>query len=435
MKPLKSALVDGDPLPGSRVNGQLTDSGREFMESVGKLYRNWLVEDEGFVSSYFDPGEWNIRSTGAERTIESGQYLMKGVYPGDDDKDRKICSGENNDKNCDAIIPILSYNLTNDPYLDPWDDCVTIQDKWEEILASLPFCESEEILFGKTCSYEVEEEIYNSFQRIATKLGLGYLDFTNLEYAFDPLITQYTLNQTYPANITEEEYNLVIDRYEYATKHRFLDDETVTELLASGLIHYIITDLEEANNAFVNGKDDYQQVSYYSAHDNTIMGFLASLGFFEGIPDFGARLEIVARMLDEPISNDPTLYINVSLYEGLEESGRKEILLNGRGCSDENNKRSAEGKSYCKIDSFISDIMSVSIPMDSLTEYNKMCSNAVSSWWLDHLEYNANLDKTTMDWQEIAIMVSGIVLALAAIITGLLLFCEPLISKIRRTRK
>ncbi|KAI5171756.1 lysophosphatidic acid phosphatase type 6 [Nematocida sp. LUAm3] len=69
---------------GHRFNcapGQLTDKGRETLSSLGAWMRRKYIEKEGFISSVFKKEEFNLRSTNFQRTLESLQSLMQGIYP------------------------------------------------------------------------------------------------------------------------------------------------------------------------------------------------------------------------------------------------------------------------------------------------------------------------------------------------------------------
>ncbi|EHY65357.1 hypothetical protein NERG_01803 [Nematocida ausubeli] len=60
--------------------GQLTDKGRETLFNVGKWFRKKYIEEEKLLSPSFKSSEFNLRSTNFQRTLESLQSLMQGVY-------------------------------------------------------------------------------------------------------------------------------------------------------------------------------------------------------------------------------------------------------------------------------------------------------------------------------------------------------------------
>ncbi|KAI5186320.1 lysophosphatidic acid phosphatase type 6 [Nematocida homosporus] len=61
--------------------GQLTDKGRETLTKLGAWFRRRYVEKEGLISPVFKKEEFQLRSTNFQRTLESLQSLMQGLFP------------------------------------------------------------------------------------------------------------------------------------------------------------------------------------------------------------------------------------------------------------------------------------------------------------------------------------------------------------------
>lgn len=60
--------------------GQLTDTGRANLFGLGEWFRNKYVEKEQLIKPSFDKEQFHLRSTNFQRTLESLQSLMQGIF-------------------------------------------------------------------------------------------------------------------------------------------------------------------------------------------------------------------------------------------------------------------------------------------------------------------------------------------------------------------
>jgi acid phosphatase len=69
--------------PGTCFYGQLTDTGKRNMMSLGAGLRHLYVHQLHFLDKILNRDDIYARSTDYSRTIESVQYLLAGLYPSD----------------------------------------------------------------------------------------------------------------------------------------------------------------------------------------------------------------------------------------------------------------------------------------------------------------------------------------------------------------
>ena len=67
--------------PGLCFYGQLTDTGKRNMLSLGSRLRHVYIDKLKFLKERMDLQDLYVRSTDYSRTIESVQYLLGGLYP------------------------------------------------------------------------------------------------------------------------------------------------------------------------------------------------------------------------------------------------------------------------------------------------------------------------------------------------------------------
>lgn len=77
--PLNFELLYKNNTDGECAPGQLTDHGKRTLYNFGKNLRKDYV-DSGFIKDHFDKNEVNLTSTDFQRTIESLQSLIKGLF-------------------------------------------------------------------------------------------------------------------------------------------------------------------------------------------------------------------------------------------------------------------------------------------------------------------------------------------------------------------
>ncbi|KAI5167036.1 lysophosphatidic acid phosphatase type 6 [Nematocida sp. AWRm78] len=79
-RPLRFKIVQNSGRQFNCAPGQLTDTGRANLFGLGEWFRKKYVEDKGLISPHFNNKEFNLRSTNFQRTLESLQSLMQGMY-------------------------------------------------------------------------------------------------------------------------------------------------------------------------------------------------------------------------------------------------------------------------------------------------------------------------------------------------------------------
>ncbi|KAI5188800.1 lysophosphatidic acid phosphatase type 6 [Nematocida minor] len=79
-KPLQFKISQNSGRDFNCAPGQLTDTGRANLFSLGTWFRQKYVDTHGLIKPNFDKNEFHLRSTNFQRTLESLQSLMQGMY-------------------------------------------------------------------------------------------------------------------------------------------------------------------------------------------------------------------------------------------------------------------------------------------------------------------------------------------------------------------
>lgn len=279
--------------------GQLTDKGRETLIDLGKWFRKRYIEKEKLVSPVFKKEEFLLRSTNFQRTLESLQSLMQGMYP-----------------THPAVMDVKVHDLTTD------------------ILACNRNCPRLKKMY-----VESKEQLKKEFARKAEKINkyfsnnyspqLGSLSL----YAIYDLVTSsnahgYRKFGSIPKDIMKylEEYSLKIwFGHLNSTEGLALNTGCLLKELSSQMIQKVTDPSYKA------------KVSVFSTHDVIIYPLLMAMGVHtDKWPKFGAN--IIFELVKDTDTN--------TRYVGMRYNGAHTPILK---CNTQKKM-----KGYCTLDEFVS---------------------------------------------------------------------------------
>lgn len=271
-QPLNFELVYKNIPTGECAPGQLTDFGKRRLYEFGKRLQNSYVKN-GFINKSFDTREVHLTSTDFQRTIESLQSLIKGLF----------VSSEGN-------IPIhIGRRGIKSSY-------------------SSKFCPS--LLEEKARHREkVVEKHKNAIQKINDYVANKYpvLKMTSGPYEIYDIICSNLANgnkffRNFDSRILE-----LTEKYSLDLFYGLLNNK-------SNLINYrggILKDLYERLHSVKDRTNNYKMY-ITSGHDVTIYPLLMAFNIDDGKwPDFGANI-IIETLKDK---NDNKHYVRVKYNE------------------------------------------------------------------------------------------------------------------------
>lgn len=232
---------------------QLTDKGRKTLYKVGEWFRERYIEKMGFVSKELNEPEFHLRSTNFQRTMESLQSLMQGMF--------KKYQGTINVHVRDLSVDNLA-TFTHCPKLKAMERTSKekIQKEFDRKSAEI------QGYFAKTYSPHFKKlNLYALYDLITSSRAHGFREFKSVPQ---------------PIMKTLEEFSLAI-----WFKH--LNSEEGLAMNTGRLLWEIAEQMREK----IAGRDVKRKVSIFSAHDVTIYPLLMAMGMNdEKWPSFGANV-------------------------------------------------------------------------------------------------------------------------------------------------
>lgn len=251
----RKRYLDGQEVfPGSCMAGQLTNYG----------YKQHLANAVNFKQSYasllpakFDKDQITIRSTDVPRTLQSAQALLRGLYPWVD----RLNSSEIIDfTTVDAAREYLYPNTGNCPKLGAYEAQSKTTDEYKRW---------------------VDDHLMPTMTQVSTYYGLPMNQMPSPINVFDCLSAHFCHNYPVPGNLPPSLHAQVVQMLEWQYRYTYnYPDYTSYGRLAMGQFY------TELYNNFISALQSPQttpKFRFFSAHDTSVMPFLAAIGAWDGI--------------------------------------------------------------------------------------------------------------------------------------------------------
>jgi hypothetical protein len=268
--------------------GELTIKGKERMYDFGKQLRDRYKEYLGKT-----PKNIQIKSSAANRCIESAAALVAALYP---PEDRWKWSKESIAENWQPIA------IQTDGMLDTNSKCPAAEQALEEIM------QSKEVKQLMDSNKEFIEKVSN-------KTGVKYTKLKELDYLYDTLYTETNFDD--PIKLPDwlkdvGDPNLEKLRLFQLNAFKYETSSKKIQRLRAGLI------LKELTQNMKNASDLTKQktmkkVYSYATHDTLIVSILQAFGIYSGIPpSYGSALLFELHQNSDNQSFVQLFYANVT---------------------------------------------------------------------------------------------------------------------------
>eukprot|EP00741_Cyanophora_paradoxa_P002437 tig00000076_g2362.t1 len=251
-----------EKLRGNCPMGELTNIGIAQHLKLGGEYRKRYVDQYGLLSPQLKEGEIFVRSTDIQRTQQSAQSFLRGLYPAAE-------------RPAGSIIRIHTAEILNEyictpPYIADPDpsgygaspvDCPAIGEMQDELRRSEPWRKRDEAM-----------------QPIAEKLKsvLGLRDLPGWMALHDAFTCRLSHGKPLPEGVTDDIVSRVRDQASFELGQRF-----GTEKLARLGIGRLVGEVVSALRAAAEGRPGPRFI-LYSGHDTSVAPFLSAFKAYDG---------------------------------------------------------------------------------------------------------------------------------------------------------
>lgn len=251
---------------------QLTAVGMRDMYLRGQRLREKYVDRLGLLSERYQDGELYVRASNTDRSLQSAQMLMLGLYPlgtGPDPSvyDAGLAAAPAPDL-AFTPIPIHSVALENDSVLRPWTGTAGCK-RYRKYVKGL----------SKTALYHDQGQKYEDFLvRMAETTGVNEGErpakiLYKVNEIYEPLSANLQHNLPLPKGVSPEDMDLMGALADWNYHYQFIGRE-VGRITGGPFVGEIAKGFQR----FVESDGEAPKLSIYSGHQRTILGVEAALG-------------------------------------------------------------------------------------------------------------------------------------------------------------
>lgn len=251
-------------------NEQLTPLGIQEEYELGQALRERYITNLQLMSDTYEDGTINALASYSDRTIQSAQALLIGLYPpgtgpvtvyGKDALPDKI-----------QIVPIRTVSSDSILFMRNYETYITILKKY---------------VYNSEAWQEKNKELESNYKKWSEITGTPINNLADLLNVGDVLICAKTQNLPLPEGLSEKDAEIIINATNWGLAEQFKNMD-VSYLMGSEMLNKITSDLQ--NKA--EGKDHYKMY-LYSGHDITILPLMALFGTpMKTDPKYAANLVI-----------------------------------------------------------------------------------------------------------------------------------------------
>ena len=251
---------------------QLTAVGMADMYAKGQALRRKYVDELGLIGEAFHASEVYVRASNTDRSLQTAQMLMLGLYPPGTGPDPKLYDPKLEAAPAPGLaftpVPIHAVALENDAVLRPWTKQAGCQ-RYRKFIKALP----------KTKLYNAQAESFEDFLTRVTKIT-GYAEgekaakvLYEVNQIYEPLSANVQHNLPLPEGIGMEEMKQLRDLADWNYHHQFLGKK-VGRLVGGPFVKEVIARFTNV----VKSEGKAHKLYIYSGHQRTILGLEAALG-------------------------------------------------------------------------------------------------------------------------------------------------------------
>ncbi|XP_033225870.1 venom acid phosphatase Acph-1-like [Belonocnema kinseyi] len=262
---------EADPYKDENFDGTLTDNGRKRELDLGKFLRSKYNE---FLGSTYVPGCIEARSTNANRTKESANLILEGLYPG-------------------AVIPVISKFQLNDALLYP------------------QLCPGylKNYLEAKSDTRKEREELKECMEHLTNSTGQTINSTLDMYLLYVTLDAEHCMNFELPSWTSDIYPDGDLLKGTLLEFHIQNYNEKMIIKNGGKFINKIREDMESVKSGEM---DKNRKLMLYVAHDLNIVAVLKGLDVFDPhVPKYSASLILELHLIDE------TYHVKIEYYLGM----------------------------------------------------------------------------------------------------------------------
>ena len=246
---------------------QLTSIGRQDMYERGQQLRKKYVEELGLISPTYRGSEIYVRASNADRSLQTAQLLVLGLYPPVLATQNKAMTPAPSIVQGFTAVPIHSVALENDKVLRPWTGKANCQ-KYRSFVKSFP----------KTRLYKSVAKKHVSFlRRISAATGANEGKkpaqiLYGVNEIYEPLSSMVAHKMSLPQGISTEDLQQISALADWNYHHQFLG-KTVGRLTGGPFLKEVLGNID----GYISLREKGPRFFLYSGHQRTLLGVDAAL--------------------------------------------------------------------------------------------------------------------------------------------------------------
>jgi lysosomal acid phosphatase len=262
--------------PGSKDQwpeglGQLTPLGMNQEYQLGVSLRTMYVTQYHLLAEHFIPNTVYVRSSDYDRTLESAQALLMGLYPpgtGPMLEDQQPALPQ-----AVQLVPVNTVPQESDSLLIPYNDSAQYYALLQQYVFDTPGWK------------EKTAELAPKFPAWSAATGMTITNLYQLSAVADTLFVERTHNITLPPDLSAEDVQTIIDAGQWAMVYAY-KDKNVSEAIGRNLLNAIAKYIAAAGVDKAESK-----YVLFSAHDNTLMSEMKLLNVpLDEVPHYASNL-------------------------------------------------------------------------------------------------------------------------------------------------
>jgi lysosomal acid phosphatase len=262
--------------PGSKDQwpeglGQLTPLGMNQEYLLGISLRAMYVDQYHLLPEHFTANTIYVRSSDYDRTLESAQALLTGLYPPgtgpmlEDDKPALPAAVQ--------LVPINTVPQETDSLLIPYNDSA-------QYYALL-----QHYVFDTDGWKEKTAELAPKFPAWSAATGMTITNLYQLSAVADILFVEREHKIALPPDLSSDDVQTIIDAGQWAMVYAY-QNKNVSEAIGRNLLSAISADISAASE-----NKSASKYILFSAHDNTLMSEMKLLNVpLDEVPHYASNL-------------------------------------------------------------------------------------------------------------------------------------------------
>lgn len=306
--------------------GQLTATGMQVLDILGKAMRQRYVVDHQLISPMFNVSEYVVRSTDYDRTIQSAQSLLLGLFP------RGLVLNS-------SVVPVHVMPKQFDELLLGYENSICGR------LAEMRSKKS-----GAWVQKEKQSE--ELFLRLAQASGYEKVTLDQLDIIQDPLFCEAAHDfefidafKNFPELVKK-----TMDLFTWTLREKYVRNIEMSRLTGGNMIGRVISKFQRKAGRKISvpiypspgspriedrTESSDLKITHFSAHDTTLLSLLGSMGMYDDSnPPYGSSIVF------ELLLKDDDYHVRVFYNKGIQSLFQESLVL-------------CQGKDTCTLDEFV----------------------------------------------------------------------------------